>query len=297
MISVICIVKNERGVAETLTSLSTQTYAGEFEIIVVDASDRVPLHDIAARFAHVRWLPYRHPQGKAFTIPEQRNAGLAAAQGEVIVFIDAGCNTAPDWLQNLTAPILSGEYSFCAGSIVANDPKLFNSYKRDPNQQVQEAPGGNVALHRRVFNAIGAYDEHLTYGEDIDLSWRAIDAGFAICAVPTAVAAYDFGSTTRRLKRTIRYGAARVPLYAKHTGRLKHIARHEPATVIYPIFLLGLPIIFVWPYYPLVLGLLFIKNIGRQPFRTLGNNLLFGVGVITGILRLARQRQGNSKAN
>lgn len=296
MISVICVVKNERGIEETLTSLAVQTIAKPYEVIVVDASDTVPLTDIAKRFPHVRWLPYKHPHGKGFTIPEQRNVGLHAAKGDIIAFVDAGCNVAPDWLQKLTGPIAGGRESFCAGSIVANDSRLFNSYQRR-HSYAQEAPGGNVAMHKKVFETVGDYDESLTYGEDVDLSWRAVDAGFAICVVPDAVAMYDFGTLQRRLKRTIRYGAARVPLYAKHRSRLKKIMQHEPATVIYPVYLLGLPLAFLWPFYPLLLGLLFIKNIKHQPLRTLGNNLLFGVGVIRGVLRLATQRQGNRKAN
>lgn len=122
MISVICIVKNERGIEETLASLAAQTSARPFEIIVVDASDTVPLADIAQRFPQVRWLSYKHPHNKSFTIPEQRNVGVHAAKGTIIAFIDAGCQVAPDWLQKLTSPIAAGRELFCAGSIVANDP-------------------------------------------------------------------------------------------------------------------------------------------------------------------------------
>ena len=79
------------------------------EIVVVDASDG-RLADIALAFPDILWIDFIPPAGsKPVTIPKQRNAGIASARGEVVVFVDAGCMPGAGWLDALLAPIARGD--------------------------------------------------------------------------------------------------------------------------------------------------------------------------------------------
>ena len=97
MISIVIINKDEMAVDDTLSDVVRQAkdFGEPAEVIVVDASDgRLD----AVRLRHeaaVRWIDFTPPPGVGVSIPHQRNVGVRAAQGEIIVFTDAGCRPHP----------------------------------------------------------------------------------------------------------------------------------------------------------------------------------------------------------
>jgi glycosyltransferase involved in cell wall biosynthesis len=112
MISVVIISKDEASLDDTLTDVAGQAQAlGESaEIVVVDASDG-RLDDIRLRHqAEVRWVQFDQPPRVTVSIPHQRNVGVRTAEGEIIVFIDAGCRPEPEWLALLVKPLFQDEH-------------------------------------------------------------------------------------------------------------------------------------------------------------------------------------------
>src|ERR1051325_3213870 len=83
---VIASYNSRRTIARCLESLEAQTY-GDFEIVVVDSSSDGAARAVEERFPDVRLVtfPTRKFPGDA------RNAGVRAARGEIIAFIDADC--------------------------------------------------------------------------------------------------------------------------------------------------------------------------------------------------------------
>ena len=51
-----------------------------------------------------------------------------------------------------------------------------------------------------------------------------------------------WGTRRRQLRRSYVYGKARARLYRKHRRGLMHVLRRDPMVVVYPVFLLGLPL-------------------------------------------------------
>jgi hypothetical protein len=84
------------------------------------------------------------------------------------------------------------------------------------------------------------------------------------------------------------YGKARARLYRKHRARLKDILHNDPITIIYPLFLLGLPLTLVFPLYPLLLIIPAWRNRTQGPIRVLVDHLWYGVGVLAELAELAK---------
>jgi GT2 family glycosyltransferase len=286
-ISVVIINKNDRGVADTLRALQTVTSRVAFEVVVVDASEGA-LDDIARQFPAVRWVAFASKTGRRFTIPEQRNTGVAEAHGDIVAFTDANCIPNQDWLELLTAPILDDGEQLVAGSTTARGGNsIYNQDhdRRAGQKYIRECPTINLAFRKEAFDRIGGFDERFDYGSDVDFSWRANDLGYKVRYIPAALVAHDWGSANENAKRSYRYGVARARLYKKHPGRWRQLFTHDITSIIYPVFLLGLPLTFwFWPY-PLLLLVPIIKNRQLQPLQVVQKHLIYAVGFLRELVR------------
>jgi glycosyltransferase involved in cell wall biosynthesis len=284
MISVVIISKDEPDLDETLADVTLQLRSlnEPGEIVVVDASSG-RLDDIRKRHeTAVRWVDFQPPEGVRVSIPHQRNAGVREAGGDVIVFTDAGCRPRPAWLQRLVAPLRADE-SVTAGVSQNLDGKV--QYELPPEQPgevayLRESPTLNFAFRRAAFDAVTGFDETFQYGSDVDFSWRLNDIGYRIRCVPDAIIQHDYGTPRRQRRRSYVYGKARVRLYRKHRARRSQMLRNDPMMIVYPLFLLGLPLTLVFPLYPLLLLIPAWRNRSQGVVRVLVDHLWFGAGVL-----------------
>jgi glycosyltransferase involved in cell wall biosynthesis len=289
MISIVVISKDEPALDGTLTGVSEQASSlGEpCEVIVVDAS-RGRLDGIRQRHPEVRWIDYEPPPGVRVSIPHQRNTGVAAAAGELIAFTDAGCLPKPGWLEELTAPLRSGEEHVTAGISVARGGNgLYDTRIREgaAAEYRDECPTINMAFRRAAFDAAGGFDESFEYGSDIDFSWRLVEAGLPIRSVRDSVVEHDWGDHGRQVKRGYLYGRARAHLYRKHPGRLRRSWRRDPMVFVYPAFLVGLPLTLLFPLYPTLLLIPAWRNREDGALRVLADHLAFGIGVLAEVVK------------
>jgi GT2 family glycosyltransferase len=295
MISVVIISKDEPALDGTLSAVRDQaaSLAEPCEILVVDASDGRLDHIRRAHEPDVRWIQFERPPGARVTIPHQRNAGVRAAAGDIVVFTDSGCYPGGDWLARLTAPLRDGKAGEdgVAGEYVTAGPAFATAEDFDPyslaaarhvpsDGYLKECPTINLAFRRKAFDAVGGFDEEFAYGSDIDFSWRLGDAGYRIRAVPDAVVRHDWGSWRRQLRRAHAYGKARARLYRKHRSRRRRMLRDDPMVIVYPLFLLGLPLTLVFPLYPALLLIPAWRNRSLGVVKVLADHLAYGAGVL-----------------
>lgn len=287
MISIVIISKDEASLDDTLTVVTAQAQALEesAEVVVVDASDGRLDYIQLGHQAQARWVQFDQPPGVTISIPHQRNAGVRAAEGEIIVFTDAACRPEPEWLAQLVAPLLQDEH--VTTGMTLSPPGSTGESVGDrmtvqgtlASRYIRDCGAATLAFRREVFDAVGGFDEGFAYGSDIDFSWRITDAGYRIRGVPEAIVRHDWGARRRQLRRSYVYGRARVRLYRKHRARLRHVLRNDFAVVAYPVFLLGLPITVIFPFYPALLLIPAWRNRSDGAVSVL-KNLTFGAGVL-----------------
>jgi glycosyltransferase involved in cell wall biosynthesis len=152
------------------------------EVLVVDngSTDRSP--EIARGYP-VQVL--RYPQAKVGAV---RNFGAAHSEGELLVFVDADCTADIDWL-NRGLESLGEKWDAVGGLyLLRENPSWMERYwiLRSGLECVYQTTlvGGCILIWRRVFEAIGGFDEGLSAGEDSDLTLRLRRAGYAVAIDP-----------------------------------------------------------------------------------------------------------------
>jgi hypothetical protein len=280
----VVVVKNDRGIKVTLDHLHAFRQDIDFETIVVDASEPNRLADIRNKHGWVIWDQF--PVSSKRTTPEQRNRGLEIAQGEIIIFIDANCIPAEKWLATIISSIESGQDIICGPVLNLSENNLVHyAQNLSEGEYVDVCTTINVGFRRRVIETIGIFDTSFSFGQDVDFFWRARDAGFKIYYDPLVAIGHDWGEKKEQLQRAFEYGKSRAHLFKKHWHNRKNELLHESHVWIYPLFILGLPITFFIPYYPLILLIPIIKNRTRNPLGLVLHHLVYGFGVIVGTLK------------
>lgn len=295
--TIVVVNKNDDRVAATLESLARPGCAEGVAVIVVDAS-RGRLNFIAASHPDVRWIDFEQPSPRARTIAQQRNVGVREAQSDVIVFLDANCVPQDGWLDALLEPIESGREQIVVGAVrSAGASSLHDAsapHDLSPTGYLSEFSTLNVAIARAAFDLVGVFDEQLGFAEDVDFAWRAHDAGIAIKYAPNAVVSHDWGSTSEDIQRAFRYGVARVRLIRKHPRRWRNLLGVDLACTVYALFLLGLPITLIAPWYPFVLVIPLARSRRSHPVATVLYQLGYSAGALSELFHvpvLAAQRR------
>src|SRR5919204_6333400 len=111
---VICTKERHASLQRAIASVRSSGDAGRrAEIIVVEES-AAPREIAGVRYVH---LPR---EGKGFG--HARNAGVAPATGEIVLFMDDDCEACPGWIEALTAPFgRDGRIVGVAGAVLVKE--------------------------------------------------------------------------------------------------------------------------------------------------------------------------------
>src|SRR4051794_11500990 len=114
-----------------------------------------------------------------------RNAGVAGTQAEVVAFTDADCVVDPQWLEQLVVPLQDPRVAIAGGAIrgraSGNEIERFGEEIHDHRRAIEDlrppyAISMNWASRRELLRELGGFDERFLRGQDVDLSYRAIEA-------------------------------------------------------------------------------------------------------------------------
>jgi GT2 family glycosyltransferase len=198
-----------------LDSLAKQTWP-RIEIIVVDnASSDGSQKLLHEQYPHIRLIEL--PVNRGFT--GACNAGMQAAQGEIIALLNNDTEVDPGWAaaiadafdRHIEVGLVASKMLLfdrrdtfhTAGDIFTVDGRAGNRgvWQKDVGQYDQEeyvfsACGGSSAYRKSMVKTLCYLDEDFFFSlEDIDLAWRAQLAGWRCLYTPKAVVYHHLSAT------------------------------------------------------------------------------------------------------
>jgi len=195
--AVVPVHNGERFVAEAIESVLAQTYV-PLECVVVDDDSTDGTAAVLDRFGDriVRVA------SSARTSAGARNAGVAAARGELLAFLDADDVWEPAKIERQVELMQADDglgLVYCGLAFIDEDGRpLGFAPPPEPavalrNTLMSEAPFVGLAqtglVRRAAFEACGGFDTAMRRAEDGDLTWR-LAARFPVAALPEPLARY-----------------------------------------------------------------------------------------------------------
>ena len=231
---IIPVYNRPEEVKELLESLTQQQYTN-YELIIVEDGSAVPCDQVVK--AYKKQLPIRY-----FTKPnsgpgQTRNYGAAQAKGEYLLIWDSDIlipegyfDAIERFLKAHPVDAFGGpdrahasftdvqkaiNYSmtsfFTTGGIRGGKKKLDKFYPRS----------FNMGIRREVYEALGGF-RAMRFGEDIDFSYRIIEAGYTTALIEDAYVYHKRRTDFRKFfKQVHNSGIARINLSILHPGTLK----------------------------------------------------------------------------
>lgn len=201
---------------------------------------------IAANAVQALGLPIKVLAFNQANIAAARNAGLAAAAGDVVAFLDDDAVPEPTWISRLVAPFSNPNVRAATGFVrgrngisdqwracdvdqfgwdhpLSVDRQAVTLLAGTPQRAIK-AQGTNSAYRRADVVALGGFDEGFRfYLDDADLSLRVATLGGLSAVVPEAVVQHGFAASVRRRPD-------RMPLSLRDIGASSayFLRRHAP---------------------------------------------------------------------
>ncbi len=228
-------------VDELLESLSSQTLK-DFEVVIVEDGSQKPCKDVCDKYADILDLHYYLKENSG---PGQsRNYGVERAKGEYVIVLDSDVVLPDGYLAAVNAQLHSSflipHSSFCEawGGPDAAHPSFTPvqkaiSYSMTSFFTTGGIRGGkakldkfyprsfNMGILRDVYMQLGGFSK-MRFGEDIDFSYRIVEAGYMPRLFPDAWVWHKRRTDFRKFFRQVyNSGIARINLEKRHPGTMK----------------------------------------------------------------------------
>lgn len=241
-VSVVIPVKaNQKTIGQTVASLARQDHDGRVELILVgDHGDptwkALDGLDLGPRLT-LRTLEVTVDTGGR-DANFKRNAGLAAATGDVLCLTDSDMVLPHDWLTTGLALLDAGDD--CVGGpmisvhrdfwgryvddnpVASKTPRMHDAYRVDRDtigRRGRKLPiTANVLFHRKVYESVGGLDASFVHSyEDYEFFQRIVEAGFSVLCAPALAAWHHHRQGWRALLREYhRSGRGCAQFVGKH---------------------------------------------------------------------------------
>ena len=276
-------------VDELLASLCQQTVK-DFEVLIIEDGSVKPCKDVCDKYASILDLHYYAKENSG---PGQsRNYGAERANGEYVIILDSDVVLPNGYLQSIvdSLQLTVDSYDHCTLSTVnsqlvawggpdATHPSFTPiqkaiSYSMTSFFTTGGIRGGkakldkfyprsfNMGIRRDVYLQLGGFTK-MRFGEDIDFSYRIVEAGYMPRLFPEAWVWHKRRTDFRKFFRQVyNSGIARINLEKRHPGTMKLV--HLLPTV-FTLGVIGLLLLSLfWPLacVPIILYslLLFIDS-------------------------------------
>jgi len=238
---------------ETLASLAAQVDAPAWELVLADNGSTDGTQGLFLDWAAhhpgmtARLVDTSARRGRAHCV----NAGIRAAAGDRLLFVDADDTVEPGWLAGMARAL--DRHDFVASRL---DTRRLNAAwvselrKTDQHHDLPRllhapfcvhAGGATLGFHRHVFDALGGFDPTLQALEDDDFCVRAHLAGFDLHLVADAVYNYRFRCEPREIYRQAReYAHARASIRQRYGDPTPRFAPRPWFSLLLQLLLLNI---------------------------------------------------------
>lgn len=199
-----------------LESLANQTEHDPFEVLVVNNASTDRTVEVAERWAsklNLKVIDAREHKGVSYA----RNKGVAHAQGEKLIFIDADDALLPEYIGYMQRSL--DEFPVVLGGFVPVEDSSFSEGLEGALKEVSDRtqeyaspiyeedskwpilPGCSFGILRSDMVKVGGFDLSMEPGaEDNDLAFRLLRAGYSLPVQRSTTIAYRVNNQQRPLK-------------------------------------------------------------------------------------------------
>ncbi|MBO0745906.1 MAG: glycosyltransferase, partial [Candidatus Dormibacteraeota bacterium] len=236
--AIVCAHNAQATLGECLESLARCEYPN-LEVILCDDGSSDATAEIAARF------PFRRLALPRVGLSAARNAGLEAAGGEVVAYLDSDAACHPEWPYHLVLSMAGGAAGTGGPNLPVREAGLVErAVAHAPGNPVQvlisddraeHVPGCNMAFRKDALEAIGGFDtQHRAAGDDIDVCFKLLDRDLRIAFAPQAQVRHHRRGTVRGyFRQQYSYGRAERAVAAQHPHRFNELGQARWAGSIY----------------------------------------------------------------
>ena len=223
-------------VDELLESLCSQTFR-DFEVIIVEDGSQKPCKDVCDKYASILDLHYYAKENSG---PGQsRNYGVERAKGDYVIILDSDVVVPEGYLTAIESQLSSDNCQLvCWGGPDAAHPSFTPvqkaiSYSMTSFFTTGGIRGGkkkldkffprsfNMGIRRDVYQQLGGFSK-MRFGEDVDFSYRIVEAGYQPQLFPDAWVWHKRRTDFRKFFRQVyNSGIARINLEKRHPGTMK----------------------------------------------------------------------------
>ncbi len=202
---------------DSIDSILKQTEK-DFELIIIDNGSTDESLEIARSYCHLpNYILIENSENTGFS--HAVNQGIVRAKGEFVVLFNNDAFAEPDFLSELIKTAQKNPKTFAVQSLMIRhfereladdagdyvnllafackegDGRYVSRYTKE--KRIFSACGGASLYRKSILDEIGLFDEtFFAYFEDVDISWRANNAGYQCILCPTAKCYHICGATT-----------------------------------------------------------------------------------------------------
>jgi len=112
-----------------------------------------------------------------------------------------------------------------------------------PRTRVAYVPTATLLARSDAVRAVGAFDERMAFGEDVDLIWRLVEAGHTVRYEPAATVTHPTRpELTSWMRQRFDYGSSAAPLAARHPEAMAPVSVSAWSAAAWTLAATGFPL-------------------------------------------------------